>query len=166
MECIRIVGGHRLWSPVRRSSPRNTSAGTDRERNLYRVEARLHALCIDDDADIPVRLAAILAIDGRAVWPVSKSTLQEKLPVAVSAKISLIDETFTSIPFDVVLLHGSIDELARMQQRMAKRDGAIIPLVRMKPGEAEVALEKLVAERATSINTAAAGSNASLLAIE
>ena len=69
------------------------------------------------------------------------------------------------VSFDCVLLHGSLDELATVQQRLATRDGTVVSVERLAPGETDVPLERLVIERALSINTAAAGGNATLMTI-
>ncbi|MNR61932.1 Bifunctional protein PutA [compost metagenome] len=67
--------------------------------------------------------------------------------------------------FDAVLHHGHSDQLRTVCQQVAKRAGAIIGVQGLSPGETEIALERLVIERAVSINTAAAGGNASLMTI-
>ena len=46
---------------------------------------------------------------------------------------------------------------------LASRAGPVISLTAMPPGTAQVPLERLLIERATSTNTAAAGGNASLM---
>ena len=46
---------------------------------------------------------------------------------------------------------------------MALRPGAIVGVVGLQPGETHIPLERLVVERSLSINTAAAGGNASLM---
>jgi RHH-type proline utilization regulon transcriptional repressor/proline dehydrogenase/delta 1-pyrroline-5-carboxylate dehydrogenase len=48
---------------------------------------------------------------------------------------------------------------------VAKRAGAIVGVHGLSQGETGVALERLVIERALSVNTAAAGGNASLMTI-
>ena len=59
----------------------------------------------------------------------------------------------------------AIDEVERNQHQLARRDGPADCVERMQPGEADVPLERLMIERALSINTAAAGGNASLMSI-
>jgi RHH-type proline utilization regulon transcriptional repressor/proline dehydrogenase/delta 1-pyrroline-5-carboxylate dehydrogenase len=48
---------------------------------------------------------------------------------------------------------------------LAARPGPIIGMVGLRSGESGVPLERLVVERSLSINTAAAGGNASLMTI-
>ena len=48
---------------------------------------------------------------------------------------------------------------------LAHRPGAIVSLTGLAPGDARVPLERLVTERSLSLNTAAAGGNASLMTL-
>ena len=47
----------------------------------------------------------------------------------------------------------------------ARRAGPVVSVERLAPGDPAVPLERLVVERSVSINTAAAGGNASLMAM-
>ena len=67
--------------------------------------------------------------------------------------------------FDAVLHHGDSDQLRAVCQQVAQRGGAIVGVHGMSQGETAIALERLVIERALSVNTAAAGGNASLMTI-
>ncbi|MNG11312.1 Bifunctional protein PutA [compost metagenome] len=67
--------------------------------------------------------------------------------------------------FDAVLHHGHSDQLRAVCQQVAKRAGAIVGVQGLSQGESNIALERLVIERALSVNTAAAGGNASLMTI-
>lgn len=49
-----------------------------------------------------------------------------------------------------------------LQQEIASRSGAIVGITHVEPNES-IPLERLVIERAISVNTAAAGGNASLM---
>lgn len=64
-----------------------------------------------------------------------------------------------------MLLHGSPDELARVQRCLVARPGPVVPVERLAPGDTAIPLERLVVERAVSVNTAAAGGNASLMTL-
>ena len=48
---------------------------------------------------------------------------------------------------------------------MAERAGPIVGVVALEPGHHDIPLERLLVERALSVNTAAAGGNASLMTI-
>lgn len=60
--------------------------------------------------------------------------------------------------------HVSIAPLVE-EARLATRPGPIVGIQRLVPGEGGVRLERLHIERALSINTAAAGGNASLMMV-
>ncbi|RYY95319.1 MAG: L-glutamate gamma-semialdehyde dehydrogenase, partial [Comamonadaceae bacterium] len=142
--------------------------GPTGERNIYSIVARTAVLCLaGNDDDRLVQLAAVLAVGSRAIWPADARTLLERLPPAVQAHVALAgDWQAPGVAFDAVLLHGSIEELTEVQQVLSRRDGAVIGVERLAPGETAVPLERLVVERALSINTAAAGGNASLMTID
>jgi Delta 1-pyrroline-5-carboxylate dehydrogenase len=54
-------------------------------------------------------------------------------------------------------------ELLKIQQVIASREGAIIGITHLASGQYDIPVERFVIERATSVNTAAAGGNASLM---
>jgi RHH-type proline utilization regulon transcriptional repressor/proline dehydrogenase/delta 1-pyrroline-5-carboxylate dehydrogenase len=84
----------------------------------------------------------------------------------VQSEVSLArDWAASSVAFDAVLLHGSVDELADVQRVLSQREGPIVSVERLDPGETAIPLERLVVERSLSINTAAAGGNASLMTL-
>jgi RHH-type proline utilization regulon transcriptional repressor/proline dehydrogenase/delta 1-pyrroline-5-carboxylate dehydrogenase len=69
------------------------------------------------------------------------------------------------VAFDVVLHHGSQAALAALCEALAARPGPIVGVAALAPGDAAVPLERLVTERSVSVNTAAAGGNASLMTV-
>ncbi len=145
--------------------------GPTGEANLYAVQPRGHVLCLAEpgargDRDRLVQLAAVLAVDAQAVWPADDLPLAERLPPDVRARITVAqDWAQPAVPFDVVLHHGDAAARLDLAQRLAQRPGPIVGLVALEPGEWAVPLERLVLERSLSINTAAAGGNASLMTI-
>ncbi|KFE43786.1 trifunctional transcriptional regulator/proline dehydrogenase/L-glutamate gamma-semialdehyde dehydrogenase [Pseudomonas congelans] len=144
-------------------------AGPTGERNSYAILPREHLLCLaDDENDLLIQLAAVLAVGGSAVWPetdISKP-LRARLPKDVQARIKLIpDWTKDEVAIDAVLHHGDSDQLRAICQQIAQRSGAIVGVNGLSHGETNVPLERLVIERALSVNTAAAGGNASLMTI-
>ncbi len=144
-------------------------AGPTGERNSYAILPREHVLCLaDDENDLLIQLAAVLAVGSSAVWPetdISKP-LRARLPKDVQARIKLIpDWTKDEVIFDAVLHHGDSDQLRAICQQIAQRSGAIVGVNGLSHGETNVPLERLVIERALSVNTAAAGGNASLMTI-
>ena len=95
--------------------------------------------------------SSVLAVGARAIWPLEAEALLQKLP--------------TKIALDSVLLPGAADEVERIQHQLARRDGPVVCVERMQTRDADVPLERLMIERALSVNTAAAGGNASLMSI-
>ncbi|MFO1219831.1 MAG: trifunctional transcriptional regulator/proline dehydrogenase/L-glutamate gamma-semialdehyde dehydrogenase [Burkholderiaceae bacterium] len=142
--------------------------GPTGEANLYAVLAREAVLCLaDDDTDRLRQLAAMLAIGCRhALWPASAAAQRARLPAELRDRIVLVDDwTRDGVAFDVVLHHGSEAALRELQLQLAARAGAIVGLVALPPGDARIPLERLVLERSLSVNTAAAGGNASLMTV-
>jgi RHH-type proline utilization regulon transcriptional repressor/proline dehydrogenase/delta 1-pyrroline-5-carboxylate dehydrogenase len=142
--------------------------GPTGERNLYRVMPRVGVLCLADaPQDRLVQLAAVLAVGSRAVWTAPAEPLFQDLPPEVQAHVTLVDDgpagAVATARFDAVLLHGSVEELVRVQQQLAQHPGPVLSVERLAPGDRAVPLERLVVERALSLNTAAAGGNASLM---
>ncbi|MBI1452517.1 MULTISPECIES: trifunctional transcriptional regulator/proline dehydrogenase/L-glutamate gamma-semialdehyde dehydrogenase [Acinetobacter] len=85
-----------------------------------------------------------------------------RMPKPVADRIAVVADLKNG-QFDAVLFHGTKSELLSLQQHIANRDGAIIGITRLEPGQYDIPLERFVIERAISINTAAAGGNASLM---
>ena len=61
--------------------------------------------------------------------------------------------------------HGASADVPGLLRALAERPGPIVGLVTLAPGDAALPLERLLIERSLSINTAAAGGNASLMTI-
>ena len=145
--------------------------GPTGEANLYAVWPRERVLCLADDGpttehDRLAQLAAVLAAGAQALWPADARALAERLPVGVRERIVLAqDWSAPSITFDAALHHGSAASRLDVAARLAERPGPIVGLTAAEPGTSRVPLERLVVERSLSINTAAAGGNASLMTI-
>jgi RHH-type proline utilization regulon transcriptional repressor/proline dehydrogenase/delta 1-pyrroline-5-carboxylate dehydrogenase len=75
------------------------------------------------------------------------------------------DWTSPAVAFDAAIAHGPRETLLAAQRALAARPGPIVSLVGHAPGDAAIPLERLVLERSLSVNTAAAGGNASLMSI-
>ncbi len=165
-ESPALVGACRRFVDQARCNVDLALPGPTGECNLYRVVPRSSVLCLGAEQDLLLQLAAVLATGAHALWPAQAAALRARLPGEVRAKIALAsDGTLSTASFDLVLLHGSLEELVGVQEQLAARAGPIVPVVLQAPGETDVPLERLVVERALTINTAAAGGNASLLAI-
>jgi RHH-type proline utilization regulon transcriptional repressor/proline dehydrogenase/delta 1-pyrroline-5-carboxylate dehydrogenase len=148
--------------------------GPTGERNVYTLVPREAVLCLADaDHDRLGQLAAVLAVGGRAVWPAAAGPLAGRLPAAVRDAIAVVaDWRADDVRFDAVLHQGDATSLREVNRAMARRPGPIVGVHGASPGgegeeggERSWPLERLVVERATSVNTAAAGGNASLMTI-
>ncbi len=141
--------------------------GPTGEANWYAVLPRAAVLCLaDTDADRLAQLAAVLAVGSRAVWPMPAALLRARLPAEVRERISLAhDWTQATVHFDAAIQHGDPHALLATQVLLATRPGPIVGLCALPPGDAALPLERLVIERSLSVNTAAAGGNASLMTI-
>ena len=141
--------------------------GPTGESNLYALQPREAVLCLAaSDEDRLLQLAAVLAVGGRVLWPAADAALLPALPAALQPRVlSVQDWARAEAHFDAVLLHGDAALRLQVAGSLAQRPGPIVPLHAFDPGEADVPLERLVVERSVSINTAAAGGNASLMTI-
>ncbi|WP_060479280.1 MULTISPECIES: trifunctional transcriptional regulator/proline dehydrogenase/L-glutamate gamma-semialdehyde dehydrogenase [Pseudomonas] len=143
--------------------------GPTGERNSYTILPREHVLCLaDNEADLLAQLAAVLAVGSSAVWVDGEpgKALRGRLPKELQAKVKLVsDWSKDEVAFDAVIHHGDSDQLRGVCQQVAKRAGAIVGVHGLSSGDHQIALERLVIERAVSVNTAAAGGNASLMTI-
>jgi len=151
-------------------------AGTQRllpgptgERNTWTLMPRERVLCVaDNEQDALVQLAAAMATGCEVLWPEDAlhRDLAKQLPKAVSARIRFAKaDSLLTQPFDAVIYHGDSDQLRELCEQVAARSGAIVSVQGFARGETNLLLERLYVERSLSVNTAAAGGNASLMTI-
>lgn len=141
--------------------------GPTGERNAYAVQARARVLCVADDVgDALTQVAAVLALNAQVLWAPSKalSALYRRLPAPVQAHIVWCPQgTLETQAFDAVLHHGSPASLVQWAVQVAARPGPIVAVHAHARGSQSLALERLLLERAISVNTAAAGGNTRLM---
>ncbi len=146
-----------------------TLAGPTGERNTYTLLPRDTVLCLaQQESDLATQLAAVLVVGAQAVWPESAMArgLFARLPKAVQSRVRMAaDWIAADTAFDAVLHHGDSDQLRTVCEQVAARPGPIVGVQGLAHGEPNVALERLLIERSLSVNTAAAGGNASLMTI-
>lgn len=142
-------------------------AGPTGENNSYSLLPRERVLCLaDGQDDFLVQLAAVLAVGCEVLWLDSARALHQALPAEVRARIGLVpDWPSSTLHFDAVLHHGSKAQRQAVCQEAAKRPGPLVSVHGLETGETNIPLERLLIEHALSINTAAAGGNASLMTI-
>ncbi|ELY2742776.1 trifunctional transcriptional regulator/proline dehydrogenase/L-glutamate gamma-semialdehyde dehydrogenase [Cronobacter turicensis] len=151
------------------SGVQRTLPGPTGERNTYTLLPRERVLCLaDNEQDLLVQLAAATSAGSRVLWvdePLQR-TLAKQLPAAVNAIIDFAkpDVLFNQF-FDAVIYHGDSDQLRALCEKVAAREGAIVSVQGFARGETNLLLERLWLERSLSVNTAAAGGNASLMTI-
>lgn len=143
--------------------------GPTGERNSYLLLPRESVLSLaDNEADRLCQLAAGLAVGNHLYWPDGEDTrtLRSALPRVVQDRISLIrDWNGEAVAFDAVMHHGDADQLLRISQQLARRNGPLVAVIGLPTGDTDIPLERLLIERTLSVNTAAAGGNASLMTI-
>jgi len=143
--------------------------GPTGERNSYLLLPRERVLSLaDSEADRLCQLAAGLAVGNHLYWPDSEEnrTLRGTLPRGVQDRISLVrDWSSDSFSVDALLYHGDAEQLRAISQQIARRSGPIIAVIGLPSGDTDIPLERLLVERTLSVNTAAAGGNASLMTI-
>jgi RHH-type proline utilization regulon transcriptional repressor/proline dehydrogenase/delta 1-pyrroline-5-carboxylate dehydrogenase len=142
--------------------------GPTGESNTYVLNARRSVLCLAESPDdLEFQLDAVLALGSRAVCeargrsrgaPDGSSAARERV-------IAVDDWTSPAASFDAVLCHGSQGFIARVLAKLAAKPGPVVPLDAYPRGEREIRPERLFFERVVSVNTAAAGGNASLMTI-
>ncbi|WP_348704011.1 trifunctional transcriptional regulator/proline dehydrogenase/L-glutamate gamma-semialdehyde dehydrogenase [Acidovorax soli] len=150
------------------SGTSRTLPGPTGERNVYTLAPRAHVLCVATSvSDLLVQTAAVLASGGKALWPTAQASLRNQLPTAAQAQVVLQDNALTdaSVALDAVLHHGDGKALQAVCTALAQRPGPIVGVTAMQPGAVDIPLERLLIERALSVNTAAAGGNASLMTL-
>ncbi|MDM0065269.1 hypothetical protein [Variovorax sp. J31P207] len=113
-----------------------------------RVRPRQSVLCLaESEEDRFMQLAAVLAVGGRAIWPVEDgmAELLAGLPGSVREWVALADVSATTIlDFDVALCHGDEDAFQGVLRGISERDGPIVVVLVLPPGSVEIPLNALV----------------------
>jgi len=154
-------------------------AGATGESNVLRYRPRGAALCLAGDDgplaadDLLRQLAAVAATANRAVLADTAPArrIVAALPVPVQDAVDWTGTEGTAQDagpnYQLVLISGATDsarELAgTLRRSLAQQPGARIPVLRAHEGR--YALDRMVAEQVVTVNTAAAGGNASLMSL-
>jgi RHH-type proline utilization regulon transcriptional repressor/proline dehydrogenase/delta 1-pyrroline-5-carboxylate dehydrogenase len=117
-----------------------------------------------------LQTAAVLAVGSRAGWLASEAATRQRddLPVLLRRRIRLLREPLRD-DFDAAIVEPDAAQIRAWSRSLAEREGAIVSL-HVIDGDAAVSaasfpLERLMVERSVSVNTAAAGGNASLMTV-
>lgn len=138
--------------------------GPTGEENLLRLVPRGVVAAVSDTLAGSVhQLLAALAADNQVLLPDIKASrvLLEALPGLVRQRLGLAEDIRLA-HWDALLLDVSADETDAWRRVLSQRPGAIVPLLTPDPVYPQA---MLVHERTLSINTTAAGGNASLMAM-
>ncbi len=160
--CARLAAG----SPAGLQA---TLPGPTGERNVYRVQARSRVLCLTGSHaqagdDLMNQLAAVLAVGSQAVVSAAHQALLTPLPTAVLSQVTVAEAAqLMQADVSAALLHSDPQTACEVAKAMSQREGALLTLTAMAPGDSAIPLARLVHERSISTNTAAAGGNASLM---
>jgi RHH-type proline utilization regulon transcriptional repressor/proline dehydrogenase/delta 1-pyrroline-5-carboxylate dehydrogenase len=154
-----LTAQYRDASPLLREF---TFGGPTGQRDTLHFAPRGTVACV---AASPFALAhqaaAALACGNRLVLPDSPAgrALAAALGNDCTLSVSLFPENIA-----LVLFEGDVQQERVLRTALAKRDGAIVPVVRAVRG-GRYDLYRLAAERSVSVNTAAAGGNATLISL-
>ena len=147
-----------------------TLPGPTGERNTYALLPRKVMLAVAPDAnDRLFQLAHVFAAGASALWPEDDSTRTQwqQLPEAVRDRVELAQEPLAA-EFELALVQADAEAVRDWSRKLALRPGAVITLHSCAPGRrvsGAYPLEALLVERSVSVNTAAAGGNASLMTL-
>ena len=138
-----------------------TLAGPVGERNLYALHPRGRILMVPvTRTGLFEQMAAVLATGNSGV--VDAMPLPSGMPANVAARFS----SKTTAPYAAALVEGDAAAVRRVAQRVAELPGPLIPVHAAERGEGlAYQCNWLLEEVSTSINTTAAGGNASLMMI-
>lgn len=142
--------------------------GPTGESNQYAVLPRKRTLSLaESEQEQIAQLIAIFSVGSQPVLLKGNDFYQKhaaRLPEVIRQQFHIIENIQTG-DFDAVLHHGSQNQLMNLQKQIAQREGAIVGITHLEPQQLQIPVERLVIERAISINTAAAGGNASLMTL-
>ena len=146
-----------------------TLPGPTGEANTWALVPRGVVLCVAATLDgAQAQAEAVAGSGNRALFldtPAARAYVQNR----AEAGELLADAQIESADYQAVLFEGDGDALLALNRRVASRDGALLSVqgltaAALAGGERYV-VERLLTERAVSVNTAAAGGNASLMTI-
>ncbi|MFC3532324.1 trifunctional transcriptional regulator/proline dehydrogenase/L-glutamate gamma-semialdehyde dehydrogenase [Vogesella facilis] len=147
---------------ARRHSPLNHAEalpGPTGEINTLLFAPRGLVACSADNLEALVMQVAAAFATGNQVL-LQNSVPAQQLAAVLKSRVQLADKVEAA---DVTALLYAGPDAELLRQTLARRDGALIPLLLVEEGGYN--LHRLVVERAISVNTTAAGGNASLMSI-
>ncbi|KZD03505.1 trifunctional transcriptional regulator/proline dehydrogenase/L-glutamate gamma-semialdehyde dehydrogenase [Oceanibaculum pacificum] len=140
------------------------------ERNVYSLRPRGAIACqAQTEAELLAQIGAALATGNKAVVSIGQAGLLADLPQAVKLYVESVEDA-AKADVAALLFEGDSDALQARNRALADRPGALVPVygvtaADVAAGRDDYPLHLLVEEQSVSINTAAAGGNASLMTI-
>jgi RHH-type proline utilization regulon transcriptional repressor/proline dehydrogenase/delta 1-pyrroline-5-carboxylate dehydrogenase len=143
------------------------------EENVYAVRRRGQVLLAPQtEAGLFLQIGAALATGNSPVVDAASKAAEavSNLPPDLAKRITITADWEKVGPIAAVLVEGDPEKLRQVNRRVAAFDGPIVIVqgassAGLATSEEDYCLDWLIEESATSINTAAAGGNASLMTI-
>ena len=145
-------------------------AGPVGERNVYALRRRGKIAAVAaSESGLLIQIGAILATGNDAVVGASAARALKGLPGALAGRVSAVDDPLAAPALAGALFEGGAEALAEAALKLAVRPGPIVRLQALTPARLAAGedyhLADLVEECSIATNMAAAGGNASLMAI-
>ena len=135
------------------------------ERNLYSVHPRGQVLCLPKTHEgLTGQLTAIAITGNTAMLPENRRELVETLPQPPDARIEYVADWRNEPPFAHVLVEDDGSDLSEVLEVIASKDGPI-PIIQLGKARKTYRTDWMLEEVSVSIDTTAAGGNASLMAV-
>lgn len=149
-----------------------TLSGPTGERNTYKLQPKTVVLCVSStEIGIQHQSAITSSVGIKPIWlntPALESWREMRRQDTREWSICEQGE-LDQLPFEAVLFEGDRDTLLALVQRLWRRSGPLVPIHSRSTEQLEMLehyrIEILLHEKAISNNTAAAGGNATLMAI-
>ncbi len=139
--------------------------GPTGEKNTLRFAPRGNVLCVADDADALLeQIAAVLATGNVALvrGGGEAGALVRRLPGMIASRVRLAAK---ADDVAAALFESDRGASAQLRDELARRPGALIPLITRGKTTGRYPLYRLDAERVVSVNTTAAGGNTTLMTL-
>ena len=143
-------------------------AGPVGEQNVYALHRRGTILLLPQtETGLLLQLGAVFATGNDAVVdaPATLADVLRGLPVELARRVRVTGDWGAAGPFAGALVEGDAERLTAMNRRIADLPGPIVTVQGMTGGDGDCTLDWLLDEVSLSVNTTAAGGNASLVAI-
>jgi RHH-type proline utilization regulon transcriptional repressor/proline dehydrogenase/delta 1-pyrroline-5-carboxylate dehydrogenase len=147
--------------------------GPTGERNLYALRPRGRVLLIPEtETGLFLQMGAALVTGNEMLIDATKraKAALRDLPGTVAARIKISSDWCAAGPLAAALIEGGKDRLCELNRRFSEPEGPLLltqgaSAAALASGAQNYCLDWLLEETSTSINTAAAGGNATLMAV-